>query len=280
MNALTPTIECRPDLPANALQARVVSRASFSASGTGFEILAISSGSGNGWQFDEVCLQASVPLWQGAECFIDHSRQAHSVRDLAGVCHEPAWDAERQGIRLNLRPCGPAAALLSDLGATMTDPNQPHPNLGFSADLLFLADGRRVTEIVCVNSVDLVLEPARGGAFLRAMNQLVTPEEEETPMNPNEESATSTIAAPVSENTAPQHLQLCASLLESSLAAANLPAVLNSRLRQEFSGQVFEPARLQQAIQQNRELVSQLSGRNAVQGITSIQSMYSTEDQI
>lgn len=266
--------------PAGAQRARVVSRAHFSASGSGFEILAINAGSGNGWHFDAACLQASVPLWQGAECFIDHSRQAHSVRDLAGVCHAPAWDGERQGIRLSLRPCGPAAPLLLDLGQIMTDPDQPHPNLGFSADLLFLADGRQVTEIVRVNSVDLVLEPARGGAFLRAMNQFVSPEEEGTPMNPNEENAAPAAAITSDESPTTQHLHLCASLLESSLAAANLPAVLNSKLQKEFGGQVFEPAQLQQAIQQNRELVSQLSGRSAVQGMTCIQGMFSTEDHI
>ena len=86
----------------------------------GFEIVAITSGNGNGWQFPPEALQASLALWDGVESYIDHAQQPgwnRSVRDLAGICQSPEWDADRQGIRLQLHPSGPGAELLTRLGS-------------------------------------------------------------------------------------------------------------------------------------------------------------------
>ena len=137
-----------------------------------FEILAISAGEGNGWLFPAETLRASLALWQGAECFVDHALSGRSLRDLAGVCSQPAWDEALQGIRLVLQPAGPSGALAAALGREMTAATageQPLPGVGFSADLLFHAEGRRVTEILKVLSVDVVIHPARGGRFLRSL---------------------------------------------------------------------------------------------------------------
>ena len=86
-----------------------------------FRILAISAGEGNGWNFTSAALQASVPLWQNLECYIDHQPpekpSARSLHDLAGICTTPTWDALREGITLTLRPVGPAADLLTQTGA-------------------------------------------------------------------------------------------------------------------------------------------------------------------
>ena len=49
-----------------------------------FEILAITAGDGNGWKFSAETLQKSLPLWDGAQTFIDHHWFGHSVHDLAG----------------------------------------------------------------------------------------------------------------------------------------------------------------------------------------------------
>jgi len=37
-----------------------------------FEVDAITAGEGNGWKFSADCLRESLPLWEGASCFIDH----------------------------------------------------------------------------------------------------------------------------------------------------------------------------------------------------------------
>lgn len=154
---------------ASEQRVRLTLPAQISAAGE-FEILAISAGVGNEWEFPAEVLAESLPLWDQRECFVDHALAERSVRDLAGLCHSPEWDAERQGIRLRLRPVGPAGPLLSELGRQVLAHDALSAEIGFSADLLFAAEGRRVTRIVQVFSVDLVVSPARGGAFLRALN--------------------------------------------------------------------------------------------------------------
>jgi hypothetical protein len=37
-----------------------------------FEVVAMTAGEGNGWQFGEAVLRESLSLWDGATCFIDH----------------------------------------------------------------------------------------------------------------------------------------------------------------------------------------------------------------
>lgn len=241
------------------------------------QILAISAGSGNGWQFDESVLRESLPLWQGVECFIDHAWNERSVRDLAGLCSDPVWDAEQQGIRLDLKPIGPAAALLKDVAAQMQTSDEPQPDLGFSADLLFNADGSHVSRILQVFSVDLVVHPARGGKFLNPYSET----QEETTMQ--EVQTTLSSAAPAAQTPAAgeaQHQQMCEHLLESTLAGAHLPEPLNSRLRTQFGGHVFNAAELEEAVSEARTLLSELSAASVIQGAGRISEMTSPEDQI
>jgi hypothetical protein len=79
------------------------------------EIVAITTGAGNGWQFDADVLRESLALWEGVECFVDHAWPPRSVRDLAGSCSHARWDEALQGIRLSVSPCGPSAQVLGDL---------------------------------------------------------------------------------------------------------------------------------------------------------------------
>ncbi len=134
-----------------------------------FEILAITAGAANGWEFSEACLSASLALWDKVECFVDHEWMGHSLHDLAGVCHSPAWDDAAKGVRLKLTSVGPSAPLLIELGKQMLAEDEPHPHVGFSADVIFTSQGKKVQQILRVLSVDLVMNPARGGAFLRAL---------------------------------------------------------------------------------------------------------------
>ena len=216
----------------------------------GFEILAISAGEGNGWQFSAAVLQASLPLWEGVETFIDHTPAGsarRSLRDLAGVCSQPRFDETANGVRLRLQPAGPSGALLETLGREWLEQAEPRPRLGFSADLLFSARGQQVSEILRVLSLDLVFNPARGGAFLRTLNQTQI-QEENMSENPN------------------QAAELCQQLLETSLAAARLPKPAADQLRKQFSGRSFAPAELNCAVEDARRLVSELTGGQAVQG--------------
>ena len=136
-----------------------------------FEILCITAGQGNGWAFSEDVLKASLHLWEGVHCFIDHAWTSRSVRDLAGQVLRPRWDTEARGIRSDLQAFGPAGDLLSGFGREVLAEENP-PRVGFSADILFTSQNRVVKEIVRVLSLDLVYDPARGGSFLRALNSL------------------------------------------------------------------------------------------------------------
>ncbi|GAP12899.1 hypothetical protein LARV_00639 [Longilinea arvoryzae] len=238
-----------------------------SAQGGGFEILAISAGEGNGWQFGAEALRASLPLWDGVETFIDHTpalSTRRSLRDLAGVCSQARYDESVQGVRLHLQPAGPSAALLEALGREWLQAAEPRPRLGFSADLLFSARGKQVVEILRVLSLDLVFNPARGGVFLRALNQTQIQEES------------------MSENPNPE-LELCQQLLETTLSAARLPKPASDQVRKQFDGRCFTAAELNTAMEDTRRLVSDLTGGQAVQSVSAqgrVSEMFDERDQI
>ncbi len=66
-----------------------------------FEILAITAGSANGWEFPVEALRESLALWEGVNCFIDHDWNSRSVRDIAGVLRKASWDEQAQGIAVD-----------------------------------------------------------------------------------------------------------------------------------------------------------------------------------
>jgi len=139
-----------------------------------FEILAITTGEGNGWKFGETALKASMDLWDGVECFVDHGAwfRERSVKDLGGVCRNPRWSLEDSGIMLDLQTMGPSADLVTELRRQLLAEDDPKPKVGFSAEMLFTAKGREVTNILRVLDLSMVFNPARGGAFVRAMNSV------------------------------------------------------------------------------------------------------------
>jgi hypothetical protein len=151
-------------------QVRFAASGQVSSAGS-FEILCITAGNGNGWHFAPEVLKASLKLWDRVSCFIDHDWFSRSIRDIAGQVINPVWDEDAQGIHATLSTIGPGGELLSSFGHEVLKSTTP-PKIGFSADILFKANNKQVTEITRVLSVDLVYDPARGGAFLRALNSL------------------------------------------------------------------------------------------------------------
>lgn len=278
-----------------------------------FEILAITAGEGNGWQFSSDVLQKSVSLWDGAETFIDHHWFGHSVHDLAGVCNSPRWDEESRGIKLTLNPIGPGAQVLRELGHQILESKEDvRPNVGFSADVVFTAQGKDVHEILRVFSVDLVINPARGGEFIREIYQKLKgnsmSQEDEAkkdeqlslqkiePLDPTmvlerihrDQQAIDKLAGAQqkfkemeqeAQKVGELRVQMCAQFLETALVAANLPAPAQERLRKQFSNRAFEPSELQSAIEDTRALISELSGGAVVQG-NRLHSMFDSGDKI
>ena len=183
-------------------RAKFAAEATINNSGK-FEIYCITPGNGNGWKFSESVLRDSLKLWDGVESFIDHSFFGQSIRDLGGIIYAPVYD---NGIKATLRSAGPSAAIMEALACEMLNEDQPKPHVGFSADVVFMAKDKEVTQILRVYSVDLVFDPARGGSFLRALNsaqQRATIPERRTMSDP-----TPTPTAQPAPNTAEEITQM------------------------------------------------------------------------
>ncbi len=263
-----------------ALQCRLAATGTVGDGGE-FEILAITTGTGNGWEFGEECLKDSLGLWDGAECFVDHAWYGHSVRDLAGVCRSPEWDAESQGIKVRLRVVGPSAGLLSELGRQMLAETGKKPRVGFSADVLFTAQGHKVQKVLRVLSVDLVFDPARGGAFKRALNSFYPNQQEAIHMGKDPKQAPG--AAPADSQAAPQESQtslLNQTELEAILDANSVPDAVRDVIRNAFVGRTMQAKDVETAMYLGRNVFAAAMVGSVVQGPRQISGMFSSEDQL
>lgn len=284
-----------------------------------FEILAITAGEGNGWIFPAEVLKASIPLWEGIHTFIDHHWFGQSVHDLAGLCHSPEWDEASQGIKLRLRPFGPAAPIITEMGKAILQENGQKPNIGFSADIMFTAKQKEVQSITRVFSVDLVVNPARGGEFVREIYQKLQKEgqmEKESQKTITSHQSTDSIERTrreflhgvghiqqniesdenaigrllngrekireldeETEKARDLRLRMCEQFLNAALDGAKLPLPVAERIRKQYAGRLFEAEELSAAIDDARTMVSELSGMATVAG-PRIHSVFDTRDKL
>lgn len=266
-----------------------------------FEILAITAGAANGWQFPAPVLQESLDLWDGVNCFVDHSLKERSVRDIAGVLRKPVWDEQTQGVRAELSAFGPSAEVLKDIGRqVLEESDEAAVKVGFSADVLFQGKAGKVEKILRIYSVDLVYNPARGGIFLRALNQLAinpimegelkmpipsnTINLQETDFDQGGVEIESTgesksLETQLSEMRKMRE-EMSAYLLESSLSNAALPQSLKNNLRKQFQNRSFAPAELSQALREAHTLLSELEASHVVKGPARIEGMIEPGERI
>ncbi len=263
-----------------------------------FEILAITAGAANGWVFPAQVLRDSLSLWDGVNCFVDHSLKARSVRDIAGVLRKPVWDDETQGVRAELSAFGPSAEVLTDIGRqVLEESDEAAVKVGFSADVLFQGKAGKVEKILRIYSVDLVYNPARGGIFLRALNQLginpILEGELRMPIQTNKLSQEETEfslqnEAVVESNSLETQLsemrqlreEMSAFLLESSLSNTTLPTSLKNNIRKQFQNRSFAPAELQGALREAHALLSDLESGQVVKGPARIEGMIEPGERI
>lgn len=132
--------------------------------------------SGTGLVFPASLLEASAHLFEGAPCYIDHPGPAdwgrpgsRSVRDLAATIRDVRYDRQLQALIGRLSWYA-NAAWLRELASRAAEPSLDghQPKLGLSADLWITREGSQVRTIESVESVDVVMNPAAGGAFLPA----------------------------------------------------------------------------------------------------------------
>ena len=278
------------------------------ATDDGFDMLAISEGEAKGHniRFSRAVLMDALSLYADKPVFIDHAGLGNSpsVRNLAGTIHMPQWNEEQRGIMLKLKPAGPAADVLLAVRDAAKGNAAIMQTVGFSTVLnVQLSRTRDVTKIVNVKSVDVVIDPARGGKFLSA---LVQGQKGDTTMS--DESTTTTEAALSENERAALELQganeaianlqaqqkqsndillaQCRSLLDTSLAGSKLPAASQKAVRKPFElmlaeGKPFKATELQEAIKEKREEIAALNEGNSIQGpgrIT-VQGMFNSADQ-
>lgn len=280
-----------------------------------FDVLAINAGKANGLLFNSDVLQTSLPLWEGIQCFIDHDgTRPRSVQHLCGVCTNPQWDELEAGIRLTLITAGPAGDLVNELGRLQLSGSIPDLNVGFSADVSLIIDsGNNVKRIVKPHTLDVVYNPARGGKFLRVLNQERNNMTEEI-KNPNpaadkKEASISPWSHPDLEaarlllnnqpdaNKSAEELrqqqefrrQMCALLLEQGVTASRLPQPAQEFIRARFTEEadgvkrvkLFNPSDLTSAIDELRNLSGELMASHGITGASGqISGMYSAEEQL
>ncbi len=261
-----------------------------------FEILAITAGAANGWEFPAEVLHQSLALWNGVNCFVDHNWESRSVRDIAGILRNAAWDEAAQGIRAELHAFGPSAGLLAEVGRQVLErKDAPAVKVGFSADILFEGKAKKVEKILRIFSVDLVYNPARGGMFLRALNAIGfdpkkgdrnmpimektdsadLPDVQEAPEKVDEinpEQASVQLQAELAEMRSMRQ-QMSAWMLETSLNAAKLPGAMSARIRSQFQERTFDPGELRAAIREARALLAELEDGGTVRGPARIEQM-------
>jgi hypothetical protein len=268
---------------------------------TGFEILPINAGEakGHGITFSAAVLKASLKLWDNLPCFLDHDYTgAQSVKNLAGALHQPTWNEKEQGIQAQLVPAGPGAVALQALRLAARSDPALMAAVGFSAHLYIVQKDGQVQQITKVNSVDCVIDPARGGKFLQAINQgekEMEDEKEVTEVGSEDTEATQELLQAQKkveqtkktgdESLRQLRLQTCRTLLKVSLEASKLPQPIQDRIDHRFGHQVeqglpFEPAELESAIAEEQEMVSKLTAGGVIQGPGRITSMVTSTDAI
>ena len=121
-------------------------------------------------------LQEAVSLYEAKPVFIDHAGafNSPSVRNLAGTLQAAQWNDGQRGIQAKLIPSGPAADVLLSVRDSAKSNPAIMEAVGFSTVLNVKLNAKgEVLKIVRVKSVDVVIEPARGGKFL-SVNQPLT----------------------------------------------------------------------------------------------------------
>lgn len=259
-----------------------------------FEVICIRAGEANGLVYAPSVLRRSVEegLWEGVTVFanhagpLDHGRPGgRAIEDVVGVLTEVRWAGQAVTGCLTCR--GPKADLVIRLAEEVLaaqERGEVGPNIGLSADLYVERHygAREVSRIVRVNSLDVVYNPAAGGAFLRVLNagrggwmeEVVEVMGEE---RLEEEGAQVGLALERSREVLAAQ---CSYLLETALRGSNLPQPLKDEVRLQYSGRVFRPEELQRSIEAKQDTWARLVEGQVVRGVGGRLSMRTELDRV
>jgi len=228
----------------------------------------------HGWLFPPQVLRDSVTLWEGVTSLVDHRRHVEhpSVRDVVGTIGKVRF--EKGALLGEYRVLDSADWLTRMLDQIIADREAglPVPRVGLSADMLVKAhreDERYIAEkIGKVLSVDVVFDPAAGGAFERVLNSVLAKNEgggdqmsdrgEMVAVSDNEEAR-----ARWGEMERAQ----CAHLLRASLNASDLPTAMKEEIRGRYEGRIFTVEELSEAIKGQERILAKLLEDEVIKGV-------------
>ncbi|HEY4384746.1 MAG TPA: hypothetical protein VGN34_09765, partial [Ktedonobacteraceae bacterium] len=138
----------------------------------------------NGYVYDQAALQSIAQMLEGAHAYADHARSAsdeatRSVRDIVGFYHDAEviapQESERAGRVDATLHIFEAAGWLWSLIQEACALGRPEL-VGLSIDILGKwqqnqeMQGKEVTQVVALNSCDIVTRPSAGGSFRRILH--------------------------------------------------------------------------------------------------------------
>ncbi len=269
----------------------------------------------NGYTYDAHALRTIASMIEGAQAYVDHSASnipTRSVRDIVGFYHDAVYEpptSESPGGRVDATlHVLEAAAWLWSMIREACELERPEL-IGLSIDILghWQHDGgakeKHITQVVALNSCDIVTRPSAGGALRRilhseelydqpvflpkkgdSMNETTQTQQnqqsqqaqqnQQTQSEVHEAVETSRITEQHLEQQRAQVEQLIEQVrheradlrLERRLQECNLPRALKDQIRARYSGRIYEERDLEQELTSSRAMLAQLAQDGIVRG--------------
>lgn len=253
--------------------------------------------------FSDEVLASAIEKFSRVSCFVDHSFNARSVRDLCGFFTDVEHLAG-VGIvgKLSALP-GSAGDLLAMLADDVISNNLA---VGFSLDVWLTTDSEKpanVTHISKIESCDLVINPNAGGKFLRALQSfygantmtIETADELRAEAERIKQSA-GDILTMKDQHAAQKELEAARAqfatarieatqtIVEMKLSADDvLPDAAKNRIRKMFAGRTADVGEIAQAITDEREYLQSVADTAVVVGVPGgarVGGMFTSSDHV
>jgi len=272
----------------------------------------------NGYSYDAKALQTIANMLEGAHAYADHSQSdalTRSVRDIIGFYHNaqyiPASQDEQSTGRvdadLHLFESADWLWSLIQEAAAVKRPEL----IGLSIDILGQwqhnreSQAKDITQIIALNSCDVVTRPSAGGAFKRILHHETNdqgdtndmPEEQTTHVQNSQQNTnppaipptTPATAAPTTTPTSQSHIleqqqqleqlrvqveqqlkdarqQRAELCLERRLQESILPSAVKDQIKNRFTGRIFEESELDADMTQALSMMAQLAKDGLIRG--------------
>ncbi|GAC1363804.1 MAG: hypothetical protein NVSMB44_21780 [Ktedonobacteraceae bacterium] len=270
----------------------------------------------NGYSYDAHALRTIARMVEGAQAYADHSSgntPTRSVRDIVGFYHDAVYEpptTESPGGRVDATlHVLEAAGWLWSMIREACQLERPEL-IGLSIDIFGHwqhdadAQNKHITQVVALNSCDIVTRPSAGGALRRilhsaglseqqvfvhtegdSMNETMQSQHMQPQVQESAEPASQSASLPVSRQSSEQHIleqqrtqveqlmeqvrrERAELLLERRLQESILPQALKDQIRARYTGRVFEERELEQELTSSRTMLARLTQDGIVRGHT------------